>query len=467
MNVPTAAPRNAIAGAAAATIPAPPSRRHAAAIGAAFLALSLCLMAGLFLTVHRRDLGTVLQAKQASLDQAQMRYDDTVERWLNKGFMHEGGMIFLKHGLAKAHYPNAVPDDALVKPDSVFAWRNTTAAWLIPLYVMEAAQKAFTGTFSHGLVIVYNQLAVALAAAALGLLAMRIAGRMGLGRFHAFLIGAACLAVYQTFPANLWLYWESSPLPFPILFALLFLSLEFGAWPQPRPALRQALRGVLATLVIFGEPVTGGMFVAFYLAMRAVLEPRGVAPGDVTALFIVPVALVACYLTLQGLLVRNYHDSVFFVGSTLPFRTGLDGDFRYYSDHWDLLLRNLFLFKPGWPLANIVWWPWLFTAAILSAAALLARYRQVPLLREPLKILIATVGLYLPFAMAMSQAAAIHPYHWDSCLVIPCILSVFCLLPAWREARAPTGLPVFTTVVAAAAYCFVQLRTYALAYPLA
>lgn len=426
-----------------------------------FLGLAVGIMGGLFLSVHRRDLTAEVTRKQES--QRTQRWDTAIQRWLENGFFHDGGMIFLSREMAQGFYPRAMPAASLIREDSVFPWRNATASWILPAYVAEHIFQAFTGRYSYKLMFIYNLFVVALVAAALGGLAMRLACGLGLSPWHGFLLGCASLVTYQTFPVNLWNFWEAQPLTFTVLGAILLLAFEYGHWNGEKPTVgRQILRSLLALLTIFSEPVTGGLFVGYYLMLRAITEERGARSYDIMALFIVPVAIVALYLTAQELLVRSNYKSVFFVGSTLAFRTGLDGDGTWYRDHWDLLLRGL---NVG-AVSDLVRWPILFTVSLLFAGVLLSRYQHTPPLREPIKIVIAAIGLYVPFAMAMSQATVIHPYVWDICLVVPCILVSFCLFPAWLQTRVwPNGLPIFGAVIAAGGYAFVQLRTFAFVFP--
>ena len=80
--------------------------------------------------------------------------------------------------------------------------------------------------------------------------------------------------------------------------------------------------------------------------------------------------------------------------------------------------------------------------------------------------LLAALGLYVPFAFTFSQGAIIHPYFYEPCLAFPLVLALFCLLPAWLERLTGQG-GVFVLLWGGLAYCYtwVQLRSYALFYP--
>ncbi len=61
--------------------------------------------------------------------------------------------------------------------------------------------------------------------------------RMEVRAVQAFVLGAACAAIYQTFPVNLWYFWEILSTTTASVFVVSFLLLEDvrskrdGPWP--------------------------------------------------------------------------------------------------------------------------------------------------------------------------------------------------------------------------------------------
>jgi hypothetical protein len=106
-------------------------------------------------------------------------------------------------------------------------------------------------------------------------------------------------------------------------------------------------------------------------------------------------------------------------------------------------------------------------AGACAAIYLLSRYVIDPPIREPARMLLSTAGFYFPLALIFSQWVYIHPYLFDPSLVIPCSLATFCLLPAYIETRYNVaGFAVLCAVIGAATFAIVELRTYAVVFPL-
>src|SRR5690606_23774105 len=104
------------------------------------------------------------------------RWDRTIQRWLDRGFIHEGGMQFWDSKWAR-NYPRSLPPAERIGSDTVFAWSNSTMSWILPAYWMHLAYKAIGGKYSPRLTVAYNQLAMAAVAAALGYLCALVALR--------------------------------------------------------------------------------------------------------------------------------------------------------------------------------------------------------------------------------------------------------------------------------------------------
>ena len=428
---------------------------------ALLFSLSLTVLAGLFSTVHNRELGSVQEYRtKTGLD----RFDETVRLWIDGGFLRHGGMFFLPHKQALEFYPEQLPPASEIPADLLLAYRNGTVVYLIPAYWMELAYSAIAGGFSTRLMLFYNQFLMALVGVAIGALALRLCSRLGLGALHSFALAAACLVSFQTFGPVLYSFWEVSILSVTLLFGLILLIYDFDKWECPYTAKEKVIRCLIAFIVALGEPATGVLFLLSYLMLRALTSKRGVSTSDVLILFIIPLVLVFGYVQGQHLLLRRYNTSVIFLGSSLLSRSGLDGSTQWYRDHWDLLLRGHVVGKPFGPLAE---WTALMLAGACGTIYLLSRYVADPPVREPVRILLSTAGFYFPFAFVFSQGAYIHPYIYDVSLVIPCILSAFCMLPAYLETEiGAEGIAILCAVVGAAGYALVQLRTYVVAFPL-
>lgn len=423
---------------------------------------ALAIMASLFATVHRYAPGAA-EAHRARAGFTD-RWDRTIQRWLDRGFAHEGGMQFWDREVAR-NYPRALPPPEHIRAETVFAWRNSTMSWILPAYWMQLAYKAVGGQYSPRVTTVYNQLIIAAAAAALGYLCAVVVLRLGQPYRHALALGFAAVALFQTHPLSLLSYWEVQPLSVLLIFSALFLTLEFQSGEQTdrRKASHLWLRMLAATAVVFCEPVTGGLFLTTYLVVQSLLADRAPTPRDWTTILIVPAAIVIAYLLWQQAMVRSHYASVVFVGSDLGFRTGLDGDTTYYRDFFDYWLRPHL--RGHW-LYKLVDWHYFAAIGFLASAAMVARYREEPVLQAPVRLLLAAYGLYVPMALLFSQLVYIHPYYWNLCLLVPLILATFCLAPAYLNARAHySGMPVLAALVLAVGYAVYNARAYRVVFP--
>ncbi len=168
---------------------------------------------------------------------------------------------------------------------------------------------------------------------------------------------------------------------------------------------------------------------------------------------------------LQVFWVERSFPGVELVGSSLLFRTGLDGSTEILPGFSDLLSRRFSFFMPY--LEPIIQSWFLFAVGGLAILALAVLYlTKLPQLKETVSTLATGLGLYWLYVGTFSQAAVIHPYMYDALVAIPLVVALFAALPASLERlTGNTGLVTFVTVLTAFVYCFVQLRAYAVAFP--
>ena len=439
----------------------PGVNRHLKVFGLMALS-SLAIMVGLLATVHSYAPG----AAEAHRTRAGFtdRWDRTIQRWIQRGFVHEGGMQFWDAEFAR-NYPRSLPPPDQIRSETVYAWRNSTMSWILPAYWLQAAYSALGGRYSARLTALCNQAALAAAAAVLGYLCAMMALRMGQPGRHALPLGVAAAAVFQTHPLSLLAYWEAQPLAVLLVFCLVFLAQDCASDRALGAASRasQWLRMATSTAIVFCEPVTGGLFIASYLVVRTLLAESAPSPGDWMRILVVPALLVIAYLLWQQAMVRTHYASVVFVGSDIGFRTGLDGDATYYRDIFDTWLRPHL--RGSW-LSRLVDWHYLNAIGLLATAVLISLYREDRGLQGPVRLLVAAYGLYVPVALIFSQLVYIHPYYWNLCLLVPLTMATFCLAPAYLNERARhSGMPVLGALVLAVGYAVYNARAYRLVFP--
>lgn len=435
-------------------------RIHLLIMGVMF-AVALGLMAGLLLVVHKYDENAAATYKARLGD----RWDRTIQRWMERGFVHEGGMQFWDADFAKGNYPRSLPQPDKLAPDTVFPWRNATMSWLVPAYWIQSVYTAIGGQYSARLTSIYSQFIVALTAGLLGYLCALLAMHLRQARRHSIALGIAALAVFQTHPLNLMSYWGIQPLSLLLFLAIIFLLHAFWKARRDQPASRtqSSLQTALATLVIFSEPVTGALFITTFLVVQSVIAEHPPTAEDWVKTLVVPAILVVAYLIWQQAMVRSNYPNVVFVGSDIAFRMGMDGDSTYYRDMFDTWLRPIS--REPW-LARLLDWHYLQVVALLSTALLLSRIRYYPDLKLPLCILLGAFGLYLPLAILFSQLIYIHAHYWNLCLLVPVCIATFCLAPAHLNQRAnQSGIPVLGFLLVALFFAAYNARDFRVSFP--
>ncbi|RPI45061.1 MAG: hypothetical protein EHM59_11195 [Betaproteobacteria bacterium] len=432
------------------------------------IAFALAVIAGLMSTLHKRDPGSAATAEYKARYGGD-RWEKTIRRWIERGFVHDGGMQLWDEAWVKNNYADSLPKSTALPPNTVYAWKNSTMSWIVPAYWLQKANVSLRGEFSPRLMLVYNQLAIAFPAVALGYLCFLMALQLGQRLGQALTIGAGCQLLFQTYPLSLLSYWEVQPISILLGFAVAFLCHEsrrtshesFGTagWKST------TLRTVLATMTLLAEPITGGFFLLTYLVVRTVLDDRTPTPRDWMVVLVVPAVLVVLYLLWQQAMVRAHYDSVVFVGSPIAFRVGLDGDTTYYKDQVDILLRRLPWLQTHW-IAPLLDWSYLNYLGFIATAALIAYYRDTAALQPPVRVLLASYGLYVPLAIVFSQLVFIHPYYWNLGLLVPLTIALFCLVPAFLNlGNRLKGLPVLGTTLLAIFYAAYHARVFATVFP--
>jgi hypothetical protein len=421
----------------------------------ALLCLGLLVLSFLFATVHRRDLATELAKPYGTSGANPDRYPRLIRLWIEQGYLRHGGMWFIQPG-----------DIGYVDENHPRVYRSGTMGYLQAAHLLERISYAVRGKFSYRLLMLHNQALVWLSSGLLSLLGMRLALRMEVPALHAFALGAACGAIYQTFPVNLWYFWEIFSTTASAVFVISFLLLEDVREDHviPTPWI-EVLRGVCVFGATYMEWLVGGFLIGAYLLTTVLMSPESLKRQSPLKALVLPGLLAFGVYSLQVSWVRWNFPGVEFVGSSLMFRTGLDGSTQYYRGLSDLWSRRSSFFMPY--LEPILQPSFLFVAGGLAVLVLAGLYLTIlPQLKGTVCTLATGLGLYGMYVFIFSQVAVIHPYMYDILVAIPLVVALFAALPASLERLTHhKGLFTFVSLLTAVAYCFVQLRAYAVAFP--
>jgi len=410
---------------------------------ALYLVAGLALMAFLFGTVHSR---TAAEIKAYPSFQG---YHEILQVWVEHGYLRHGGMAFKEP-------VSANPSQRI--------WRSNSLIFLQGALLLQRINYLFRGAYSYKVTALHNQAVIWLTAALLGLLAMRLAQGLGMPPDRAFMLGLANQAVYQTFPQNLQTYWELFPQTALMLVVVAWLLIEEGQIGHPLigPWFVR-LRALVIFLMVWVEPYGALLLLVGFVLALFLLVPEDRARVSLLRSVVVPAMGGVAIFLAQLLWVKLRYPGVTLWSTGLLERSGLDGSTQYVGGHWDLLTRK-------WPTPNLPvnsWKAVFLAGAIAFVMVVILRLVSRLSLKVPIFVLCVLLGLYVPFAFAAFQATAIHPYGFDVWLFVPLTLALFVILPAaLEELTGHSGLLVFASIMAAWCFSWVQLRTYAMQFPL-
>ena len=424
--------------------PAPPLDRTGPLL-ALFLGIGFIAFIAAFSTVHARSPEALPANYVAERSHSRLTY------WITDGYFYYCGMLREKS-----------------TPDKIVIYRTSTGAYMLSAFILEKVYVTFTGHYSWRLVALHNQLVSLVLSSLLGMLAFRITKRMGLDSRLAFAAGASVVMVVFTFPDNLSLYWEMTSQPYFLLFATIFLLIEERCLDGRRTPARSLLQAAVVCWMTLTEKVAGLAFVSAMAVTLLVLEPRHGAWRRFVLVSIAPALLAIGLYRLQVRTAEKRFPTAEMSGSTLMFRSGLDGESVYYGDHLDIA-RHRDLARANWPVNRqyLFRWEWVFILGVISTLAVVAAYIAGRVPRITVEVLTWLAGGWVIYAAVFSQAFVIHPYLFDVLLFAPLAVALFAVGPALAESLTRrTGAILLLVVLCAFWYSLFQMRLYALRNPM-
>ena len=416
---------------------------HTLPLFGAFVAVALAALLLAVLTVHRRNPEELVHRPNS------MRSHAVLEHWLNEGYFHYVGMLNRSEGRNSLYL-------------------NSTGGYMVSGFIVEKAYSAMSGHYSYRLLAVHNQFVSMVLSALAGLLCYRLTRRLGLEPVLSFTAGVSVVLVVFTFPDNLDLYWEMSPQAYALLFAFVFCLLEERGIDSPSrsrvllisQAATMFLMTVMESFVAFGFAVSTAVVLA--------ILRRGEGWKRYVVVVVLPIASALLLYELQVKVAIARFPDVPTTGSTLLWRTGLDGESLYYTDHLGIATKRD-VARKNWPQNRdaLFRWKWVFLLGSISTLGVLVGYvfRRVP--RVAAETLVVLIGAWLIYAAVFSQAVVIHPYLYDTLLFAPLAMALFCIAPSLLESLTKrSGSFLLVVAFAAIWYSFFQLRLYALRWPL-
>jgi hypothetical protein len=336
---------------------------------------------------------------------------------------------------------------------ALFILSGSAMLGFLLLTVHDRSQINLSGFNDFSLPGIHNQLLPLLSASFLGYLSMRLARRFSVSTPNAYILGLGTHMVYQSFPNNLWFYWKTYPAAWWILFLALFWTLEESSQYYKT---KQNFSSWMKVIVLTGMYCADGPATLFLIICNGLVSYRNLTQASNWASFFQSVKLP---IVLGGaILIGKY--ILLYMEIYAP--TGISGELflQAYCDEGvrGLMLKSLPPQLPGW---NI-----LLVSGIISIIAVLAFVREKEHQFFHPAILLSGVAAFF-FSKIVFPETFYANGIYDTYLAFPLFLAFFTLLPAWLE-KLNGHSGIFVLIAIALAFCatFVQLRNYAMLYPI-
>jgi hypothetical protein len=402
-----------------------------------FLLWGSLVLVGLFMSVHSRGF-------EGSQNALQGRWSNVILLWEKEGYFAHGGLWFSKPLFED-------PVQAITSP--------YTMMFLQGAHVLERLHIWLNGSFSFGLLAFHNQLIPMLSSALLGFLAMRLTLHLGIRPVHAFVLGLSAQTMYQTFPGNLWFYWEIYPTTLGVLFMALFLVCENSTERLESESKSPLfIRKISVFCMVCVEWIGAlGFLSAYYLTSRYFSPERNAVKAEFRKI-ILPIILAFVVMAGQLVWAKISYPEVNLMGEDAGAKIGLNKSFLQINELAIALKKRYESLLPDWN--------------ILAMTGFLATLIVMTLVQRQKKnfnhfVTLGTgIGFYALF-LIVGPKSFILPEAYEVYLAFTLILALFALLPGWLETFINnSGIFVLTIFVLALCWSCIQLRNYSLFYPL-
>jgi len=368
---------------------------------------------------------------------------DSIKVWINHGYFVHGGLAFKK---------SAEEDPRQV------VWKSLTMGYLQLAHLLQRAHVKVTGKFNYFLMALHSQFFPMLSSALLGLLAMRLSLQMKISSFHSLALGLSALTVFQTFPMNLSAVFDFYQVHVWLTFAILFLLIDNHFNWKGYDGKSKTIWILIVFLMFYIDHYITFFFMLSYGFIFLIIAPRELNIFKFLKSVVFAAVPAALIMTGQILWVKLNFPQIILDGSSLNFRTGLDGDIQYYSNHWDLLFSQYVPWLPKWKVL-------LFLGTSATIAVIFFNQRTKKHLDHQTTLLLG-IGSFIPMAFVFSQNEVIHINIYEPLLALPLILALFALLPAWLETlNQNSGVFVLFSGLTAFAFAGGQMLAYWLHMP--
>jgi len=421
-----------------------------------FFSIGLLVLFFLFQTVHNRDIDKTFLEKGP-------RLMNVVEYWVDNGFLKHGGLWPRDPAFSVDNQCfnncNNLPQEG----DAVNEFYSSMSMGYMHFsFFTQKVVHMITGEVSYKLAVYQNQFYVLLSSALFGLLSLRLSSSFGVPSRHALILGLSTQLLYQTFPVNLFYYWGIYPSAVLMIFLMIFLIELIKIYRNDKivVASNDKILFISVFMMAYVDLYSTIIFVFFFLFVLHVLDGSLLSNIKLTRNLIAPLGLALVLFIIQLIWVKFYFDATF-ISSTLSFRTGFDGDNIKYLTHANLIFHRI---RQGSMVYQ--WYPLMGFCVVSAIIYWALNIFQLGKEKLPIILFLASVGIYLPYALFFTQSVVIHTKMHDPYMVAPLILIGFSMLPASLEQRNQfQGYYVFLFAILAFFFSMYNIRLFALEYP--
>lgn len=364
---------------------------------------------------------TIFKTKKENAD----RWNPVVYEWQTNGYFKNGGMwrltqdpTFLK--MVKAGTASLWTN----KYDSSkeYFYRSNSFTFLLPRFIFQKlfGIKIQDESQTNLSILIFNQTLIAFGAIIFGYTCCNLLAP-SVGVKNSVLCGLLIQLIFSSNPLVLNTYYGSI-MCFHFLFIIPICAIFLGDF-----SLKNKNNNLLPILGYFFLLILDVVFGLIFISVVGILLWLQKRSDDfkIFAIKIIPLILAALSITgMQYIIVAANYTNVVFIGSSLMFRTGLDGDQTYYRTFIESLSKMVVLDSQGF-LSNLhirgLILGCFITPILASVLNQKLKLNKVTFFSK------VTFISFLLYLCLFSQSFQIHPSYYFSWFLIPAIPAFFCI----------------------------------------
>ena len=403
-----------------------------------FIIFSLIINLFILNTVHKRDANIVFSKSLPGVTMS-------IQNWIETGFTNKLGFFsYDKEG------------------ESIHTSYNSGWAHLNYFVQYFNGKLKNTNDIDHNLNSRQNLIYSVITSVILAIFCYNIFSFYNFTNFSAIFLALSAQSMYLTFPVHLVQYFELYPATQFLIFFSIFLYLIFKSIIQKKNCSYLTL--TLAFLTGFACAYVDwfiALFSVIWIFSLIIFLDQKLLSNSLFKLYGFGVFTFLIYfIGLLLILKFSLGYNITKDSSSFIFRSGLDGDLRYYATHIDLLHSKFRKMNRSYQ-----WY--LYMALAISCLFLFFKdYLLNKLTNEEKILFIIPLGLFFPYFIIFPQSTIIHPYYTDPYLFyfLFFITSIFFPIYLKKKNFNQKNL-LFVFLIISFIFSFYHLRLFSVGFP--